>query len=276
MTKETPATATSPAKLPQNRASDVESHGHRDPTINSRIPTRQTSQTNSILPVSSIVTDDFNPFSTVESLQQQNGFEMENISNSRASLGFLGIKQNGRSPRAKMNDYPYLNGDHPIGTSPVEHDTPTRYPPGSVEHDIKSQNTEDDLFSDRLHLLPTEPQMQRQPAHPRALAVELNESSTKVQNQQSSNGAVTCLCGKTATIRTVHKDGPTKGRQFFTCGSGNGNTEHCNFLQWVGAPLCKHNLPCSLLSVKKSGPNFGRLFWTCAQEKSCQAFSWEK
>lgn len=45
-----------------------------------------------------------------------------------------------------------------------------------------------------------------------------------------SNTAVTCRCGQPAPLRTVSKEGPNKGRQFYCCGNMmNG----CKFFQWA-------------------------------------------
>jgi DNA topoisomerase-3 len=82
-----------------------------------------------------------------------------------------------------------------------------------------------------------------------------------------------CQHGVPAFVRTVLKDGPTKGKQYYGCGLGS---EKCSFFQWVGAPNCEHELPCTRQVVKKEGRNQGRNFWCCNQIDKCKTFRWIK
>lgn len=43
------------------------------------------------------------------------------------------------------------------------------------------------------------------------------------------NNEVKCQCNQIAALRTVNKDGPNKGRQFYCCPNMNG----CKFFQWA-------------------------------------------
>jgi hypothetical protein len=76
-----------------------------------------------------------------------------------------------------------------------------------------------------------------------------------------------------AIIKYVTKEGPSKGKRYWTCGMVSGR---CDFFQWFGAPKCEHGLPCTRLTVKKEGINQGRQFWTCAQTDRCRTFRWIK
>ncbi|GMT17616.1 hypothetical protein PFISCL1PPCAC_8913 [Pristionchus fissidentatus] len=42
-----------------------------------------------------------------------------------------------------------------------------------------------------------------------------------------------CLCGQASTIRTVQKEGPNKGRQFWTCSKPMAAPDKCNFFEWA-------------------------------------------
>ncbi|GIY15305.1 DNA topoisomerase 3-alpha [Caerostris extrusa] len=54
--------------------------------------------------------------------------------------------------------------------------------------------------------------------------------STSNQDDTTQNGTL-CRCNLTAKIMTVRKEGPTKGRQFYTCPKGR--EEGCNFFKWA-------------------------------------------
>ncbi|CAB3368498.1 Hypothetical predicted protein [Cloeon dipterum] len=120
----------------------------------------------------------------------------------------------------------------------------------------------------------------------------------------NSSGDVLCSCNAPAAMRTVRKDGPNQGRQFWRCGSG----DNCNFFQWadedgpsttqnwqqqevqrplmvptmpppplnnsVEDVLCSCNAPACMMTVRKEGPNQGRQFWRCGSGKKCNFFQW--
>lgn len=100
--------------------------------------------------------------------------------------------------------------------------------------------------------------------------------------------------------RTVRKEGPNKGRCFYSC--RRGQTEGgCGFFAWkeeaesmasratpssttadpsTGAepPTCSgHSLPCALRTVRKPGENQNRQFYACALPavESCGFFAWK-
>ncbi|KAJ3601448.1 hypothetical protein NHX12_032416, partial [Muraenolepis orangiensis] len=122
--------------------------------------------------------------------------------------------------------------------------------------------------------------------------------------------AVVCNCGQDATLLTVRKDGPNRGRQFYKCNNGT-----CNFFLWAdqpdqqGAPreqqqlppprpsqpprpsvgfgntptvgggrgagpatdtMCNCNEVAVTRTVQKDGPNKGRMFHTCGRPREQQ------
>lgn len=95
-----------------------------------------------------------------------------------------------------------------------------------------------------------------------------------------------CDCGKPAVVRTVSKEGPNKGRTFYSCASGA--QERCQFFIWkdIDGPHGNHGgdepvlrCACGLIAVKdaaKSGSNSGRSFYRCSKQvKRCTFFQWE-
>ncbi|CAI5716940.1 unnamed protein product [Peronospora destructor] len=100
--------------------------------------------------------------------------------------------------------------------------------------------------------------------------------------------------------RTVKKDGPNKGRQFYTCRRSQTDNS-CGFFQWkvdttealgrsmaqfaprvAGAsgttPICSgHNTTCDLRITRKAGPNQNREFYCCSfpEAASCGYFKWK-
>ncbi|KAG9125830.1 DNA topoisomerase, partial [Ceratobasidium sp. 392] len=130
--------------------------------------------------------------------------------------------------------------------------------------------------------------------------------------QPVENGArqgATCECGEPAGERTVTKDGPNKGRKFFTCGKDR----TCNFFEWFDGPSssgaaakaptntlkprsvvpakrtsseaaapdddrrCNCKLTAVQRTVQKDGPNKGRMFWVCpnSEKARCGFFEWD-
>ncbi|CAH0474799.1 unnamed protein product [Peronospora belbahrii] len=100
--------------------------------------------------------------------------------------------------------------------------------------------------------------------------------------------------------RSVKKDGPNKGRQFFTCRRSLTDNS-CGYFQWkdevteghgrsaiqstprvAGAssttPRCSgHNTACDLRTTRKAGPNQNREFYSCCFQgaASCGYFEWK-
>lgn len=99
--------------------------------------------------------------------------------------------------------------------------------------------------------------------------------------------------------RTVKKDGPNKGRQFYTC--RRSQTDSCGFFKWKdessealnasapqsasrtsgtsdAIPKCSaHNIACVLRKTRKAGPNQDREFYSCSFQgaDSCGYFEWK-
>ncbi|VDL75583.1 unnamed protein product [Nippostrongylus brasiliensis] len=46
-------------------------------------------------------------------------------------------------------------------------------------------------------------------------------------------GRKQCACGVAAVQRTVQKDGPNKGKKFWTCSKPMGQPDKCNFFEWL-------------------------------------------
>ncbi|CAI5721922.1 hypothetical protein KXD40_004577 [Peronospora effusa] len=100
--------------------------------------------------------------------------------------------------------------------------------------------------------------------------------------------------------RTVKKDGPNKGRQFYTCRRSQTDNS-CGFFQWKGniteapgrpvaqpaprvagasgtTPICSgHHTTCDLRITRKAGPNQNREFYCCSFQgaASCGFFEWK-
>jgi len=81
-----------------------------------------------------------------------------------------------------------------------------------------------------------------------------------------------CSCNKPCTMRQTFKEGPNKGRYYFTC-----SVRRCRTFQWVDShlPRCQHGAGV-LRRVLKMGPNNGRWFVACpgAQNDRCNMFHW--
>ncbi|KAH7341007.1 DNA topoisomerase [Rhizoctonia solani] len=109
---------------------------------------------------------------------------------------------------------------------------------------------------------------------------------------------VVCQCGETAGERTVMKEGPNKGRKFFTCGKDR----TCDFFEWFDSSSkpseggfsgsvqkprstvptkrnrrCNCKLTAVQRTVHKEGPNKGKSFWTCpnSEKARCGFFEWD-
>lgn len=48
----------------------------------------------------------------------------------------------------------------------------------------------------------------------------------------NAGDVINCNCNQPATLRTVSKDGPNKGRQFYSCAKPMGQN-NCNFFKWA-------------------------------------------
>ena len=63
------------------------------------------------------------------------------------------------------------------------------------------------------------------------------ESQARSGSNSDSRQTIVCNCGTEAVQRTVQKEGPNKGRQFFTCCKPR--DDQCGFFEWAdNVPLC--------------------------------------
>ncbi|KAG7385627.1 DNA topoisomerase 3-alpha [Phytophthora pseudosyringae] len=122
-----------------------------------------------------------------------------------------------------------------------------------------------------------------------------------VSDSNASSGPVVKCPGhdEPCVQRTVRKEGPNKGRQFYTCRRSQ-NDNSCGFFLWKDevteslggaapppasrvagasdAPRCSgHNSPCVLRTTRKPGPNQNREFYACSFQgaDSCGYFEWK-
>lgn len=124
------------------------------------------------------------------------------------------------------------------------------------------------------------------------------EGAVQPANAGEGGVVVTCGCGNPAIPRTVQKEGPNKGRVFYTCAQPK--ESQCAFFFWAdkveasqnaiasspdapkavaddgtSAPLCLCGQSAKKLTVNKNGPTFGRVFWKCQQTPQCKYFMWD-
>ena len=115
--------------------------------------------------------------------------------------------------------------------------------------------------------------------------------------------APTCQCGTQCLKKTVVKEGPNKGRPFWSCPNGGPGTQ-AHLFEWCGegtkpdagtsvshdgngivppviastgaGPPCKCGQASVQRTVQKEGPNKNRLFYTCPlpQGSQCGFFEW--
>ncbi|CAD5122782.1 DgyrCDS11189 [Dimorphilus gyrociliatus] len=97
------------------------------------------------------------------------------------------------------------------------------------------------------------------------------------QNFGNVSDTVVCNCETDAKLVEVKKEGPNKGRKFYTC-----STSNCRFFLWADEPKsstqndqvkCK----CPAIAKKltcKNGQNKGRPFAACPNDK-CGFFEWQ-
>ncbi|KAL8293634.1 hypothetical protein RQP46_000335 [Phenoliferia psychrophenolica] len=133
-------------------------------------------------------------------------------------------------------------------------------------------------------------------------------------DDNAGGGAIpSCKCDEPAVERTVNKDGPNKGRQFYSCSKSMDNG--CGFFEWNGEGgggggggqvvpkkragagfggdsqqrkrpnndqddserRCKCDLTAARKTVSKEGPNNGKGFYTCpnvSKSAQCGYFEW--
>ncbi|XP_030764441.1 DNA topoisomerase 3-alpha [Sitophilus oryzae] len=59
---------------------------------------------------------------------------------------------------------------------------------------------------------------------------EANPGPSNTTQNQRGNGEIRCNCNVAAVMRTVNKEGPNKGRQFYCCSK---IVDKCNFFKWA-------------------------------------------
>jgi hypothetical protein len=160
------------------------------------------------------------------------------------------------------------NNDFKARVSPTKKKTDKRPVPGSMASIIESSKSEameqiDESENNDFEQKIRERKRKRE---------EEQQSPNKIQ-KIDPEVIPNCQHGVPAFVRTVLKEGPTKGKQYYGCGL---SSEKCSFFQWVGAPNCEHELPCTRQVVKKEGKNQGRNFWCCNQIDKCKTFRWIK
>jgi len=81
-----------------------------------------------------------------------------------------------------------------------------------------------------------------------------------------------CSCRRPCALKQTFKDGPNRGRHFFSC-----KARRCRTFTWLDAhlPQCRHG-PARLRRVLKMGPNNGRYFAACpaSNGQGCSLFEW--
>lgn len=124
------------------------------------------------------------------------------------------------------------------------------------------------------------------PAKPTAKRTRVS----KTKAQQDDNDSPNCHCSVPAAKRTVNKDGPNKGKQFWGCSKDFNSPDKCNFFEWTDSPTNtktntiksdnrSYNTPtivlddegdmrckCGLImkkEVMKTGKDLGREFVKC-------------
>uniref|UniRef100_A0A1Y1LNG7 DNA topoisomerase n=1 Tax=Photinus pyralis TaxID=7054 RepID=A0A1Y1LNG7_PHOPY len=128
----------------------------------------------------------------------------------------------------------------------------------------------------------------------------LDAPTPRGQQGDVANGpnANVCSCNQEATLLTVRKEGPNKGRQFYACPNRSCNyfawasesepnamrqnaAPHANAVRQNGAPTigglkCDCNLDAAERIVSKDGPNKGRRFFCCPKPmgEGCRFFKW--
>ncbi|OQR93067.1 DNA topoisomerase [Achlya hypogyna] len=120
-------------------------------------------------------------------------------------------------------------------------------------------------------------------------------TALRASTPQAPRGAVPSCPGHQVecAVRQVRKEGPNKGRFFYTCSYPQG--EQCDFFEFTDGPaaashappsshgpigdvpLCNHQQPCVKRVVSKAGANVGREFYVCSfpQADSCGFFEWK-
>ena len=136
---------------------------------------------------------------------------------------------------------------------------------------------------------------------------DTNCDSPDLLAQSPIGDSVICDCGNPVRLLTVRKEGPNKGRQFYSCPKLRGG--ECGYFKWAHEDqpepetpgqnscmvsfignfegnmslsdnshgiVCHCEMPAKFLTVKKDSPNKGRQFYACSKQKwkECGFFKW--
>ena len=112
----------------------------------------------------------------------------------------------------------------------------------------------------------------------------------------NENSQIICICGISAALRNVKKEGSNFGKQFFACSKPQSDLTKCDFFQWndnssgsscisrfeqnaqtivTNKTKCHCNLIAVTRTLSKAGANQGRQFYTCTKSAArCNFFQW--
>ena len=82
-------------------------------------------------------------------------------------------------------------------------------------------------------------------------------SMPRRNNNNAQSGEKSCDCGQPAVTRTVKKDGPNKGRVFWTCSKQFGDSSKCNLFDWADDAAGGAGGGSSQMSRKRPPPSGG-------------------
>jgi len=106
-----------------------------------------------------------------------------------------------------------------------------------------------------------------------------------VDEEQKEDAIPSCLCSLRCSMFQIKKEGPTKGRSFYSCGLPMGHPQRCEYWQLVGGPpytppemspvgvVCVCGERALRRGKQSEGINQGKLYDQCAQKK-CGFFRW--
>lgn len=128
------------------------------------------------------------------------------------------------------------------------------------------------------------------PKSPFIASIEAGSHTSGRWPNKSTDSVVKCSShNEPCAVRTVRKDGPNKGRKFYSCQRSQTDNS-CGYFLWqdeakeilgaadLSAPKCTgHDTRCVLRDTRKPGPNQNREFYTCSVQgsDSCGYFEWK-
>jgi DNA topoisomerase III len=136
------------------------------------------------------------------------------------------------------------------------------YDPMPIPRHYNNNNNDDDGGDDENSALPIPPDSKRKRAAPKprntANKRSENSSTTKSKRARSNEKSETteapnCLCSIEAVRRTVNKDGPNKGKQFWACRKDFNASDNCKFFEWTLEVSSTHKKTNKSFSNHKNG-----------------------